>query len=198
MKKALFVNCCIRGEESRTWELCQDYIKKLKAERPEWQFTELNLNQEDLKPLDRQGLKLRDQLAAEKRWNDSLFTYTRQWMEADHILIGAPYWDLAFPARLKVYLEYCLVTGLTFVYNKDGIPEGKCKAQSLAYITTSGGIIGDFNFGYEYLKGLCLLFGIPKTYFAAAEGLDIIGNDVPSLMAQAKEKITKIVMELPR
>lgn len=197
MKKVLFVNCCIRGEESRTWELCQDYLKKLKASRPDWQVSEIDLNQENLKPLDKETLYRRDQLLAEKRFDDSMFSYTKQWMEADHILIGAPYWDLAFPARLKVYLEYCSVTGLTFVYNKDGIPEGKCKAESLTYITTSGGKTGDFNFGYDYVKGLCLLFGIPQTYFASAEELDIIGNDVPGLLEEAKKKITKIVAELP-
>ena len=61
------------------------------------------------------------------------------------------------------------------------------------YITTSGSPIGDMNFGYEYVQGLCRLFGIPKTYFASAEGLDIIGNDTEKIMADAKVKITDII-----
>ena len=64
------------------------------------------------------------------------------------------------------------------------------------YITTSGSPIGDMNFGYEYVQGLCRLFGIPETYFASAEGLDIIGNDVLKIMEDAKVKITDIIKEI--
>ena len=52
------------------------------------------------------------------------------------------------------------------------------------------------NFGYDYVCGLCQLFGIPKTYFASAEGLDIIGNDPAKIMADAKVKITDIIKEI--
>ena len=54
----------------------------------------------------------------------------------------------------------------------------------------------NFNFGYDYIKGLCMLFGIPKTHFVSAEALDVWGNDVDSIMASAKEKITEMVKEL--
>ena len=64
------------------------------------------------------------------------------------------------------------------------------------YITTSGSPIGDMNFGYEYVHGLCQLSGIPKTYFASAEGLDIIGNDAAKIMENAKVKITDIIKEI--
>ena len=196
MEKVLFVNCCIRGEKSRTLELCRDYLEKLKKAWPEWEVTEVDLNREELRPLDQAALFHRDALVKEKKFDDPMFTYTRQLMEADHIVIGAPYWDLAFPSRLKVYLEYCSVTGLTFVYNQYGIPEGQCRARSLTYITSSGGKIGELNFGYDYIKGICLLFGIPRTFFASAEELDIVGNDVAKLVDAAKEKITEIVKEL--
>ena len=64
------------------------------------------------------------------------------------------------------------------------------------YITTSGSPIGNMNYGYDYIKGLCQLFGIPKTYFASAEGLDIIGNDAAKIMADAKVKITDVIKEI--
>ena len=158
--KFLFVNACIRGEDSRTYQLCRDYIEKFKEAKKneDWTLEEVNLNDMDL--------------------------------------IGAPYWDLAFPAKLKIYIERCSVTGLTFIYSPEGIPEGQCRAKSLSYVTTSGSAIKDFNFGYEYIKGICALFGIKKTYFASAEELDIIGKDVPKIMAEAKDKITDIIDSL--
>ncbi len=191
--KVLFVNACVRGKDSRTDQLCRDYISKLPAGT---EVTEINLDEACLKPLDKEMLQKRDELLAAKNFDDPMFDYAKQIMEADYVLIGAPYWDLSFPALLKIYLEQCSVTGLTYIYNEMGIPEGQCKAKSLTYITTSGGPIGDFNFGYDYIKGLCLLFGIPKTYFASAEALDVWGNDVTKIMADAKDKITEIISEI--
>ena len=52
------------------------------------------------------------------------------------------------------------------------------------------------NFGYDYVCGLCRLFGIPKTYFASAEGLDIIGNNPAKIMTDAKVKITDVLKEI--
>ena len=196
--KFLFVNACIRGENSRTYQLCRDYIEKFKEAKKneDWTLEEVNLNDMDLQPLNKERLANRDRLAREKKFADQEFDLARQIIEADHILIGAPYWDLAFPAKLKIYIERCSVTGLTFIYSPEGIPEGQCRAKSLSYVTTSGSAIKDFNFGYEYIKGICALFGIKKTYFASAEELDIIGKDVPKIMAEAKDKITDIIDSL--
>lgn len=191
--KVLFVNACVRSTDSRTYQLCKDYIAKLPEDA---QVVEVNLDEAGIKPLDKELLKRRDELLALKNFDDPMFNYAKQIMEADHVIIGAPYWDLSFPALLKIYLEQCSVTGLTYIYNERGIPEGQCKAKSLSYITTSGGPIGDFNFGYDYIKGICLLFGIPKTHFASAEALDVWGNDIDAIMAGAKEKITEIVKSL--
>ena len=46
-----------------------------------------------------------------------------RWPEADEIVIGAPYWDLSFPAALKTYLEHCCVCDVTFHYTQEGRPE---------------------------------------------------------------------------
>ena len=196
--KLLFVNACMRGEESRTLKLCRKYIETFMTskEDEEWVLEEVDLNETDVKMLDREMLLKRDRLMTEGNTDDSMFDLAKQLMSVDHVLIGAPYWDLAFPAKLKAYLEQCCVTGLTFIYNEKGIPEGQCQAKDLTYVTTSGGVNGDFNFGYDYIKGLCLLFGIGSTHFVAAEGLDIWGCDVDNVMAEAEKNITEIVNKL--
>ena len=201
MKKLLFVNACVRGEASRTLELSRFYIdgflEEEKATGRSWETEEICLDSlDDLRPLDSTELALRDKLLAERDFSHKMFDHAKKIIAADHVVIGAPYWDLQFPALLKMYLERCSVTGLTFIYNDEGIPKGQCRAGSLMYITTSGSPIGDMNFGYDYIKGLCQLFGIPKTYFASAEGLDIIGNDPAKIMADAKVKITDIIKEI--
>lgn len=194
--KLLFVNACIRGEKSRTYQLCKDYLVKFaEAKKGEdWEIEEVNLGEVSLEPHSKERLERRDELIAKGEFDDPEFDFAKQIIEADHILIGAPYWDLSFPAKLKIYLERCSVTGLTFIYSPEGIPAGQCKAKSITYITTSGSPIGNLNFGYDYVKGLCgNLFGIKEIHFAAAEELDIIGKDVPKIMAEAKDKITEII-----
>lgn len=196
--KLLFVNACIRGEKSRTFELCQDYLKKFgdAKEGQDWEIEEINLNEMEIKPLDKEELTKRDELLKVGNTDDPMFDLAKQLIQADHILIGAPYWDFSFPAKLKIYLERCSVTGVTFVYSPEGIPEGKCRANEVIYLTTAGSPIGEYNLGYDYVKGLCSLFGIDKKYFASAEGIDIIGNDVKKIMDEAKAQITTIIREL--
>ena len=83
--------------------------------------------------------------------------------------VAAPCW-FTFPARMKCYLEQICVTGLTFTFSSKGIPGGLCHADSLHYVTTSGGSIGDLNLGYEYVEKLCkVYYGINKTVCYTAE-----------------------------
>ena len=213
--KLLFVNSCIRGEDSRTLELCRDFLQKFAAKTSGlppaaapggaegkavadggWTVEEVDLGAMDIRPLDAATLAQRDEYMKAGRTDAPMLALARQFIEADLVLVGAPYWDLSFPARLKAYIEQCSVTGLTFVYSPQGTPQGQCRARALVYITTSGSAIGSFNFGYDYFRGVCALFGIGKTYFASAEELDIIGKDVAAIMARAKDKITAIAEEL--
>ena len=61
------------------------------------------------------------------------------------------------------------------------------------YITTSGGYIGNNNFGFDYVKAVAEnFFGIKDIRFYSAEGLDIFGADVQVIMDEAKERISNL------
>ena len=105
---------------------------------------------------------------------------------AEIIVVGAPYWDLMFPAVLKNYFERVTVSGLTFSYGQNGIPKGHCKGKKLIYVTTSGGPI-KFNFGYDYVAAIAKgFYGINDVSLVKAEGLDIYGADVFKILNDAK------------
>ena len=111
-----------------------------------------------------------------------IFRYSHQFAAADRIVIAAPYWDLSFPAQLKIYIENIYATGIVTRYGADGRPEGMCRAEELIYVTTSGGPF-DGRFGYGYVKALAEdYFGIPATRLLLAEGLDIRGNDPEAIL----------------
>lgn len=188
MKKLLFIDACVNRGISRTEQLAQTLLKEMN-QNGEYEIETLNLEDEDLKLFTGKESALRESLTRAGNFEGPLFTYAKQFAAADRIVVAAPYWDFSFPARMKCYLEQICVTGLTFTFSSKGIPGGLCHADSLHYVTTSGGSIGELNLGYEYLEKLCkVYYGINETVCYTAEGLDIEGNLVEEIMKEAEEK----------
>ena len=174
----LFINACVR-EGSRTLVLAKSILNQMSGE-----IVEVDLNREHLAPLDGPLLAKREALIRSESLSDPMFACARQFARADDIVIAAPFWDLAFPALLKIYLEQITVSGITFEY-VDGRPRGLCKAKSLTYVTTSGGpIFADF--GYEYVKALAKNFyGIGSTKAYRAMNLDVNMIAAKDVLARA-------------
>lgn len=184
MDTILFINACPRPD-SRTRELAQHVLSKL-----EGNVEKLRLFDEQISPLDMKGMEERDRAVREEDWDAPILRYARQFAAADTIVVAAPYWDLLFPAVVRAYFEAVTVTGVTFRYTPEGFPAGMCRAKKLIYITTAGGPIGEYNLGFDYVKALATLYyGIPEVKCFTAEFLDIIGADVPAIMAKAKETV---------
>ena len=184
MNKILYINACVR-ENSRTNELAQHLLRTLSG-----QIQTVDLLNEKIKSIDSDLLAKRDQLLSNGNVDDEFFTLANQFAAADTIVIATPYWDLMFPSILKVYLENITVCGITFRYSEKGIPQSLCNAKKLYYVTTSGGFIGENNFGFDYIKALSTgFFGISNVKFFSAEGLDIYGADVEQIMQKAKDNM---------
>ena len=179
----LFVNGCVR-KNSRTLELAQAVLEKISGD-----VEEVRLYPDGPEGLDAEKLCQRERLLKEKDYSHPMLRFAKQFAEADTIVIAAPYWDLAFPTKVRAYLEEITVSGVTFQYGTDGLPKGLCKAKKLIYVTTAGGPIFQ-NFGFEYVKALAHAFyGIADVRLVKAEGLDIWGADVDGILEQAKRDI---------
>ena len=179
----LFVNGCVR-ENSRTLELAQAVLATETDA-----IEEVRLYPDGPNGLNAETLRLRDTLLTNQELDHPMFRWARQFAAADTIVIAAPYWDLAFPAKVRAYLEEVTVSGITFRYGENGIPQGLCRAKRLIYVTTAGGPIFQ-NYGYEYIKALAQgFYGIPDVSLVRAEGLDIRGADPEAIMTRAKMEI---------
>ncbi|MBP3867109.1 MAG: hypothetical protein J6D25_04790, partial [Eggerthellaceae bacterium] len=54
------------------------------------------------------------------------------------------------------------------------------------YVTTAGGYVGEWDYGWDQVKALCqLYFGIGDVKAFRAEGLDIITNDPEQIVTDA-------------
>lgn len=182
----LFVNACLRGEESRTLSLCREYLQDVDH------VCEVNLAELRLEPFYAEKVAYRAQLEEAGDYDDAIFDLSKDFASADEIVIGAPYWDLSFPSALKVYIEYISVMGVTFHYTEDARCEGLCKARHITYITTCGGKVTGANLGYEYICGIAKMFGIPEVRFVAAEDLDVVGVDIEANMNVARKRISQL------
>lgn len=184
MEKILFVNACVR-RESRTLALANCLLECLGDDH-----TEVNVTDGSVRPLDGKALEERTEKIRSGEFSGDEFALARQFAAAETVVIAAPFWDLSFPACLKIYFENILVSGLTFTY-RSGRPEGLCRAKRLFYVTTAGGFISP-DFGFSYVKALAgTFFGIPEVKCFCAEGLDISGNDADGIMREAKEKLRR-------
>lgn len=189
MGQLLFLDCCVRGGESRTLRLCNHFIEEMEKKDPTLQVRVRKLYEEEIPAMDQKMLEHRDRLIADHELGDMLFDDAREFAAVDYILIGAPYWDYSFPACLKNYIERISVNGLLFTYVENG-SVGLCKAEKLMYISTAGGFLPESgHLGELYMKQLCDFYGIEQMDSFCAQGLDIWGADVKTMMGEAEKEV---------
>ena len=184
----LYINACVR-ENSRTDELARELLSDIGGE-----YRERKLSNESLFALSKERLEYRNEQIEKGNFDDPIFDYAKEFADADTIVISAPFWDLSFPAILKMYIENIYVTGIVSRYGENGVPVGLCKADKLYYVTTAGGRY-DPRYSYDYIKELCVgCLGINQVQLFKAEMLDIAGNDAQQIVLNAKNEIKSTIL----
>ena len=172
----LYIDCCVRGEESRTRQLAEAFLDELE-ERGGFSLDRLVLTEEALLPLAGEFFRQRERLLEAGALGHPRFRYARQFARADRILVAAPFWDLSVPALLKIYIENVSVQGITFdVDPENNLLYGICRAGKLLFLTTRGGDYRDspLETGLPLMRNLTEFFGIPVFDSIAADGMDLL------------------------
>lgn len=184
MKKLLYIDACIRDEQSRTKRIATPVIEALKQK---YEVQTLVINDLDL------SIVKKDLIT--KRNNGDIDPQVMSWAEsvrdADRIVIAAPFWDMSIPAALKNFLELCSIFDVTFK-SDDKTCYGNCKAEKMLYITTRGMDIntGDvLEQGSSYLKALSWLWGIGPLEVVSAQNMDYLSE------REIEERISKAISE---
>ena len=187
MENLLFINACVRGERSRTLKLARRFLEGYQKAHPDTVITQRDLCAQRLQPQYPEVLAERDELWAAGKLDQPMFEPAREFAAADKIVVAAPFWDLSFPAVLKIYLERISVTDVTFGYDDQGAMVGLCRASKLLYVVTRGGNYAgtDLEMGTPMLRALCTMYGIPELITLAAEGLDDVRQDKQALLDAA-------------
>ena len=190
MKNVLWVDCCIRGEESRTLRLSRAFLDALPQDCA---VTHLDLMQLQPRYCFGDYLEERQKLLEQGNLSHPRFDLAHQFAAADAIVVSAPFWDLSFPALLKVYIEQVSLDGITFGSTAAGLV-GLCRAERMVYLTTRGGFYtGDeLEMGSRYMEALCKFFGIDRYDCVAADGMDIAGFDGEGSLKAAMDKAAEL------
>lgn len=183
MRKALIVDCCLRGAASRTVRLMEAFVRALPEDV---EVEKLTLEEEALSCLVGAHFEQRQRLLDAGALDHPRFRYARQFAAADIVCVAAPFWDLSFPALLKVYIEQVSVDGITFTAREEGLV-GLCRGTDLVLLTTRGGAYdGDpMEMGSRYLDAMHTFFGFDRYHCVAADGLDVYGADVEAILERA-------------
>ncbi len=186
MTNVLYIDCCIRGEQSRTKQLVEAFLAQL-LQREEIKIERLTLMDEPIIPFQNGFFWQREGLIERGALDHPRFRYAHQFQQADRIVIAAPFWDLSFPALLKVYIENLCVQGITFDCNETGGCFGVCRAEKMLFLTTRGGALegNPMDNGTKYLRDMSKFFGIPQFDHIAADGLDMGLEPVEDILGRA-------------
>lgn len=172
MKSLVYIDACMRLESSKTRRIAEPIITKL-AER--YTITKFVLNE---LPLEVVKKDLVQQRMCGKYDAQSL-SWAMTIRDADRIVIAAPFWDMSYPAALKIFLELCSIFNVTFK-SDDKTCYGNCKAEKLLYITTRGMDISTYDpleQATPYLKALSWLWGIGPMDVISAQNMDYVSED---------------------
>ena len=195
--RLLFVDSCIsqRGDQSRTRALANAFLETFLETHPGTQVERVALEQMNLRPFDERMLNERAALAKAGDFRAPVFDLARQFREADAVLVAAPFWDLSFPAMLRIYIEHISVVGLTYHYDAEGC-HGDCRAATLTYLTSGGDAEQAESLGILHWKQLSSMFGIPRFDDVFASGLDLDPGKAEELVAAACQRASRLAEEL--
>lgn len=166
MQKLIFIDSCMR-EESRTKRIATPIIAELSKR---YEVERIALEGASYPAVDSKTLQDRNNGIVPEHFVD----LAKKVAAADRIVIAAPFWDMSFPAILKLFIENLSLFGVTF-NTDDKTCYGLCKCQKLLYITTRGMNIstGDpLEQATPYLKALSFLWGLGEIVTISAQNLD--------------------------
>ncbi len=195
--RLLFVDACIsqRGENSRTRTLAEAFLEAFRGAHPDWEIETVEVGTLGLAPFTPETLDERDALAGVGAFDAPVFALARQFRGADAVVVAAPFWDLSYPAALRIYMEHVSANGVAYHYEADGC-HGDCRGAWLVYLTSGGDFEREDSIGVLHWRQLAAMCGIRRFDYVFAGGLDIDPAQAPELLEGACQVARRLAEEL--
>ena len=200
--KLLHVDSSISGENSASRKLTQQIVAEWTAKHPDTQVEYLDLVAEApnhfttaaMAPRTGQTDGLSAEQVAEKAVSEKLVS---QFLAADVVVIGAPFYNFSIPTQLKAWIDRLAQPGRTFRYTAAG-PEGLAKGKTVIVASSRGGVYSTteamqaLEHQESYLKVVLGFFGVTDVRIVRAEGLGMGPDAVAAAFASAANDVKAV------
>lgn len=192
--KLLHIDSSITGNNSASRKLTQQIVEAWVAKHPDTQVEYLDLVVDTPNHFTMAAMASRtgqtEGLSAEQVAENAVSEkLVSQFLAADVVVIGAPFYNFTIPTQLKAWIDRIAQPGRTFRYTANG-PEGLAKGKTVIVASSRGGVYSTseamqaLEHQESYLKVVMGFFGITDVRFVRAEGLGM----GPEAVAAAFEK----------
>ncbi|OAK61143.1 FMN-dependent NADH-azoreductase [Variovorax paradoxus] len=131
---------------------------------------------------------------AQKRENELSEKLVSQFLAADVVVIGTPFYNFSIPTQLKAWIDRLGQVGRTFKYTEKG-PVGLAGGKTVIVASSRGGVYSTSEGGQamehqeSYLKAVFGFFGITDVRIVRAEGVAMGDEAKASALASARADI---------
>ena len=200
--KLLHIDSSILGANSVSRQLSAEAVKAWVAVHPNTQveYLDLAVNTPPHLGADAMGFRTGQdaKTEAEREQNAISESLVSQFLEADVVVIGAPFYNFSIPTQLKAWLDRLAQPGRTFRYTANG-PEGLAKGKTVIVASSRGGMYSTsaaaeaMEHQETYLQTIFGFIGITDVHFARAEGLAMGPEARASAISKAQAAIAQAV-----
>ena len=189
--KLLHVDSSILGTYSVSRQLSAEIVAEWRKNRPDTtvEYLDLALNAPNHFGADAiaiKGVAQPEPTEAQRTENALSEKLVSQFLAADVIVIGAPFYNFSIPTQLKAWIDRLAQPGRTFTYTEKG-PTGLATGKTVIVASTRGGAYSTSEGGQamehqeSYLKVVFGFFGVTDVRIVRAEGLAM--GDAPRAAA---------------
>jgi FMN-dependent NADH-azoreductase len=200
--KLLHIDSSITGDNSASRKLTQQITNAWVAQHAGTEVEYLDLVNEApnhftmaaMTPRTGQTEGLSAEQVAENAVSEKLVS---QFLAADVVVIGAPFYNFSIPTQLKAWIDRLAQPGRTFQYTSQG-PEGLAKGKTVIIASSRGGVYSTsdamqaLEHQESYLKVVMGFFGITDVRFVRAEGLAMGPDAVAVALSSAANDVRMV------
>ncbi|MBI3102903.1 MAG: FMN-dependent NADH-azoreductase [Burkholderiales bacterium] len=179
--RLLHIDSAITGNQSVSRQLTAQVVSAWVAAHPGTQAEHLDLvanapahyTMDAMAPRTGQTEGLSEAQLRENAVSEQLVS---QFLAADVVVIGAPFYNFSIPTQLKAWIDRIAQPGRTFQYTANG-PEGLAKGKTVIIASSRGGVYSTSEGGRamehqeSYLQTVLGFLGITDVRFVRAEGV---------------------------
>ena len=198
----LHIDASINGNNSASRKLTAQIVDAWKAKHEGTQVSYLDLvadapnhfTSAAMAPRTGQSEGLSAEQVAENAVSEKLVS---QFLAADVVVIGAPFYNFSIPTQLKAWIDRIAQPGRTFRYTANG-PEGLAKGKTVIVASSRGGMYSTsaaaeaMEHQESYLKVVLGFFGITDVRIVRAEGLGMGPDAVAAAFASATKDVQAV------